>query len=213
MTFTEFEKILLEISEIGFKSSAPNERLTLLLKKFSKKTRTLSGAEIDVKSAYGLARQFQLSSKMKDSMSQRSILKKPILKSKMSESILRVNDKKKLNGTSVENILKNLKNNEKIINSGMPTGKHTRTSSLEIKGESAKTEVEKKLKKAAKAVWRLNKGLCKGCGDGWKKKNAEFVLKKKNELFSSAFFMRIVVRAWFLYVKGKKKSSHKVVRK
>lgn len=213
MSFPEFEKVLLEIAEIGFKSSPPTERLALLLKKFSKKTRTLSGAEIDVKSAYGLARQFQLSTKMKDSMSQRSIIKKPVLKSKMSESILKVNDKKKLNGSSVENILKNLKSNEKVFSSAMPTGKHTRTTSLEIKGESGKSEVEKRLDKAANAVWRLDKGLCKDSEDRWRKKNAEFVFKKKNDLFSSAFFLRIVVRAWFTYVKGKKKSSNKIKRK
>ena len=211
LNYSEFEKVLIELAELGFKTAPPGERFACLLKKFSKRTRTLSGAEIDIKSAYGLARHFQLSGKMKDSMSQRSILKKSMIRGKMSESLAKING---LNGTSMENILKTMKKEDKVFYSAGCTGKHTRINSLEIRvGDiGRKSEVDKKLQVAGKIVEKFGKGLCVGGGNQWAERNVGFLQRKRKSMFGAAFFLRVIVRAWSLYVKGMKGKRVKKLR-
>ena len=212
LMYSEFEKVLVELADIGFKSSPPGERFASLLKKFSKRTRTLSGADIDIKSAYGLARQFQLSGKMKDSMSQRNILKKSMIRGKMSESLVKINGS---NGTSMENILKTLKNEDQAFYLVGCTGKHSRVNSMEVRGEMAggRNEAEEKLRVAGKIVAKLGKGVCKGGGTEWATRNVGFLQRKRKSMFSAAFFMRMIVRAWSMYVKGKKGKALKSLRR
>lgn len=216
----EFERILNEVSEIGFKNSNPNERLSSLLQRLTQKTRTLSGSEVDVKAAFGLAKKLEMSVNfVNNSISQRNITKKTMVRSKISETILASTGKKKLNGTSVENAIRPMKSDEKKLNlSNALTGKHTRTSSLDAKvdGITEKTipilnNTQAKLSKAKLLIKKLNS---RNFQETKPKKNLRFSYKSVDYLqrarkisFSSGLFLKIILRSWFLYVKSKKQNQ------
>lgn len=206
----EFEKILTDLSEIAFKHANPGERFSLLLQKLTQRTRTLSGNDFDVKTAFGLAKKLEITARIvNNSASQREIVKKKLMKSKISESILSQKKQKRLNGSSVENILRTLKSDEKNLNSSSAiNGKNTRTSSQEKKTEILEKPFSKtqgKIVKAKNLILKLKNQKCKSRKS---LKNAykatEFLQNRRKDSFSSDFFLKIILRSWHSYTKSKK---------
>jgi hypothetical protein len=210
INFQEFERILIELAEISFKNANPAERFSLLLQKLTQKTRTLSGSDFDVKTAFGLAKKLEMTTRVvNNSVSQRNIVKKQMIKSKISESLLKQGDKKRLNGGSAENILRTLKSDDKNLNlSSALNGKNTRTSSVEAKVEvleKPQNKIQGKLVKVKNLILKLKNKKCKSHKSLKSAyKSVDFLQKQRKNSFSSDFFLKIILRSWHFYTKSKK---------
>ena len=124
----------------------------------------------------------------------------------------------------VLNALKPMKSDERKLNlSNALTGKHTRTSSLDAKADGITekaiivlTNTQSKLSKAKMIITKLKSRNFQATKP---KKNLRFsyrsiayLQRARKSNFSSDFFLRIILRSWFLYVKSKKNGQRPPIK-